>query len=122
MYEHIVYDMNRATKWYQDILGFNVIFKGGDCHTEFALPVKGTRLALSLTTREHQKGKARGRLFINVTNINQIEASLQEKNVKIEPIFIIPGVVKILWVEDSEGNYFAFEESLNRTDKEYNLK
>lgn len=118
----MVYDMDRAVTWYQDIFGFDIIFRGGDCHTEFALPITGTRLALSLTSRKHQEGKARGRLFINVTNIDQVEAYLQEKKAKIEPVFIIPGVVKILWVEDSEGNYFAFEESLNRTDKEYNLK
>ena len=47
MFEYDVHDMKRAVKWYKETLGLEVIFEGGDCHTEFALPVKGSRLALT---------------------------------------------------------------------------
>ena len=47
MFEYDVHNMQRAVKWYKDILSLGVIFEGGDCHAEFALPVQGARLALS---------------------------------------------------------------------------
>ena len=112
MFEYDVHDMKRAVKWYKEILGFEIIFEGGDCHTEFALPVKGSRLALSLTDKEKKIQKG-GRLFIPTSNIHAVEEYLKKKGAKIKPIENTHNVVLILWVEDSEGNFFAFEQWIN---------
>ncbi|MFB0502602.1 MAG: VOC family protein [Candidatus Bathyarchaeia archaeon] len=102
--------MKRAVKWYREVLGLKVIFEGGECHTEFALPVKGTRLALSLTGKPRKNGRSPARLFIATDDIHAVEAYLKGKNVKTKPIENVSDVVLILWIEDSEGNYFAFEQ------------
>lgn len=58
MVEYDVHDMNRAVCWYQDMFGFDVTYGPTDCHTEFALPLRGARLALSLANNmvKIQKG------------------------------------------------------------------
>jgi len=113
MFEYDVHDMKRAVTWYKEILGLEVVFQGGECHTEFALPVKGARLALSLADKNKRILKS-GRLFIPVTDIDAVEAHLIKKGVKTHREKV-DDVVSILWVEDSEGNLFAFEQWINRT-------
>jgi len=110
MFEYEVRDMKRAVKWYQEVLGLKVTFEGGECHTEFALPVKGTRLALSLAEKPRENGINPSRLFIATDDIHAVEAYLKGRNVKTRPVENVSGVVLILWTEDSEGNYFAFEQ------------
>ena len=114
MFEYDVHNMRRAVEWYQKILGLEITFEGGDCHTEFALPVKGARLALSLTGKDTLIQKA-ARLFIPTHDIYSVEADLKKKDVNTSPIENIHNVVLILWVEDSEANHFAFEQWINRT-------
>jgi catechol 2,3-dioxygenase-like lactoylglutathione lyase family enzyme len=113
MFEDDVHDMKRAVTCYKEILGLEVVFQGGECHTEFALPVKGVRLALSLADKGKKILKG-GRFFIPVTDINAIETYLITKGVKTHREKV-DDVVLILWVEDSEGNLFAFEQWVNRT-------
>jgi len=113
MFEYDVHDMQRAVTWYKDILGFEVVFTGGDCHTEFALPVKGARLALSWVELDVKIEKA-ARLFIPTSDIYTVEKYLQGKGVRTKPVENIDDVVLILWAEDSEGNHFAFEQWLAR--------
>jgi hypothetical protein len=60
MFEYDVHDMKRAVAWYKEMLGLNVVFQGGECHTEFALPVKGARLALSLVDKGKKTSKTVG--------------------------------------------------------------
>ena len=113
MFEYDVHDMQRAVAWYKDILGFDIIFEGGDCHTEFSLPVKGARLALSRVEPDVKIEKA-ARLFIPTSDIYAVEAYLQGKGVQTESMENVDDVVLILWVEDCEGNHFAFEQWLAR--------
>jgi predicted enzyme related to lactoylglutathione lyase len=110
MFEYEVHDMKRAENWYQEVLGFKIIFKGGECHTEFALPVKGTRLALSLTEEKRKTERNPSRLFIATNDIYAVEAYMKGRGVKTKPIENVSDVTLILWIEDSEGNYFAFEQ------------
>ena len=114
MFVYGVHNMQRAVKWYQDVLGLDIIFEGGGCHTEFALPVKGARLALSLIDTDIPIQKA-ARLFIPTHDIYAVEAYLKKKGVNTKPIENIHNVTLILWVEDPEGNHFAFEQWVNRT-------
>lgn len=113
MFEYDVHDMKRAVTWYKEMLGLEVVFQGGECHTEFSLPLKGARLALSLSDKGKKILKG-GRLFIPVTDIDAVETNLKVKGAKTHREKVDDAVL-ILWVEDSEGNTFAFEQWVNRT-------
>jgi predicted enzyme related to lactoylglutathione lyase len=109
MFEYDVHDMVKAVDWYTTVLGLEIIFRGGDCHTEFALPVPGTRLALSRAEKEKPIRKA-ARLFLRTDDLDAVEARMRAMDVKIGPVEEVDGVVRILWVEDPEGNHFAVEQ------------
>jgi len=113
VFEYDVHDMNRAVQWYQDMFGFDVVYGPTHCHTEFALPLNGARLALSLAdeTIKIQKGS---RVFLTTDDIQAVEAYLKNKGARTKPIENTDNVVLILWVEDPEGNYLAIEQWLNR--------
>jgi catechol 2,3-dioxygenase-like lactoylglutathione lyase family enzyme len=113
MFEYDVHDMQRAVDWYRDVLGLETRFRGGDCHTEFALPVPGARLAPSLAENQKTIHKA-ARLFLRTNDIHAVETYLTAKRVTLEPIKNVDNVVLILWVEDSEENHFAFEQWVRR--------
>ncbi|MBN1438223.1 MAG: VOC family protein [Anaerolineales bacterium] len=109
MFEYDVHDLPRAAAWYQDVLGLEMVFRGGDCHAEFALPVPGARLALSRAGTEKPIQKA-ARLFLRTDDLDGVAAALNSKGVKTGPLETVEGVVRILWVEDPEGNHFAIEQ------------
>jgi predicted enzyme related to lactoylglutathione lyase len=113
MFEYDVHDMQRAVDWYRSVLGLEVTFRGGDCHTEFALPVPGTRLALSRAEKEIPIRKA-ARLFLRTDDLNAVETRMRTLGVKTGPVEDVDGVVRILWVEDPEGNHFAIEQWIKR--------
>jgi hypothetical protein len=103
MFEYDVHDMKRVVTWYKEILGLEVVFQGGECHTEFALPVKGVRLALSLADK-HKKILKCGRFFIPVTDINAIESCLIAKGVKTHREKVDDAVL-ILWVKTVRATF-----------------
>jgi lactoylglutathione lyase len=112
MFEYEVHDMRRAVAWYQAVLELPIVYQGGECHTELALPLAGARLALSLAAPEKKIDRA-ARLFLRTDDLEAVEAALAAKRVRTRREEV-NGAVRILWVEDSEGNHFAFEEWLNR--------
>jgi len=112
MFEYDVHDMRRSVAWYQEVLGLEVVYTGGDCHTEFALPLPGARLALSLTDNEKIIEKA-ARLFLRTDDLAAVESRLKALGVNIR-LQEVDGVVSVLWVEDCEGNHFAIEQWLKR--------
>jgi len=113
MFEYNVHDMNRAVRWYQDMLGFDIVFGPTHCHTEFTLPLHQARLALSLVDQATAIQKS-SRVFLETNDIQAVDEYLRVKGAKTKPIENTDNVVLILWVEDSEGNYLAIEQRLNR--------
>ncbi len=113
MFEYDVHDMERAVQWYRHIFDFPILYGPTHCHTEFALPLDGARLALSLAddTIEIRKGP---RLFLATSDIQSVEAYLNGKGAKTKPIENTDDVVLILWVEDPEGNSIAIEQRLEQ--------
>ena len=111
MFEYDVHDMKGTVAWYQDMFGFEIIYGPTDCHTEFGLPLRGARLALSLAedTVKIQKGS---RAFLATRDIKAAEAYLKSKGAKTLPIQNVDNVVLVLWVVDPEGNYLAVEQRL----------
>ncbi len=112
MFEYDVHDMARAAAWYCDLFGFEITFQGGTCHTEFALPVSGARLALSLCAPDKKIEQA-ARLFLPVSDALAAADCLKAKGIATR-IEQVENVVRIVWVEDPEGNRLAFEQWLNR--------
>ncbi len=53
-------------------------------------------------------------LIRNDTVMFEVEAYLKERGAKTKPIENVDNAVLILWVEDTEGNYLAVEQWLNR--------
>jgi predicted enzyme related to lactoylglutathione lyase len=113
MFEYDVHDMRRAVDWYRSVLGLEVMFRGGECHTEFALPVPGARLALSLTGRENPIRKA-ARMFLRTDDLDAVRRRMRDLGEKEGAVEDVDGVVRILWVEDPEGNPFAIEQWMRR--------
>lgn len=112
MFEYDVHDMARAVAWYRDLFGFEIIFAGGGCHTEFALPISGARLALSLCEPGKQIEKA-ARLFLPVSDALAAADCLKAKGIAAS-IEQVEDVVRIVWIEDPDGNPIALEQWLNR--------
>lgn len=73
MFEYDVHDMQRAVQWYQDVLGFEIVFGPTHCHTEFALPLTGAHLALSLADEEVTIHKG-SRVFLATRDLQVVEA------------------------------------------------
>lgn len=113
MFEYDVHNMERAVGWYREMFGFDILYGPTDCHTEFALPLSGARLALSLADEsvEIRKGS---RVFLRTDDIQAVETTLKQKGARTRPIENVDRVVLILWVEDPEGNYLAIEQWINR--------
>ncbi len=111
MFEYDVHDMNRAVGWYRDIFGFPITFGPTHCHTEFALPLPGSHLALSLADASIAIRKG-PRLFLATADIQAMKTYLKEKGAKTLPIENTDNVVLILWVQDPEGNYLAIQQRL----------
>ena len=109
MFEYDVHDMAKAVDWYKTVLGLKIIFQGGDCHTEFALPVPGARLALSRAEEGKPIRKA-PRMFLRTDDLDAVEDRMRAMGVRAGPVEEVDGVVRILWVEDPEGNHFAVEQ------------
>ena len=112
MFEYDVHDMAKAVDWYKAVLGLEIVFQGGDCHAEFALPVPGARLALSRAEEGKPIRKA-PRMFLRTDDLDAVEDRMRAMGVRAGPVEEVDGVVRILWVEDPEGNHFAVEQRMN---------
>jgi predicted enzyme related to lactoylglutathione lyase len=113
MFEYEVHDMERAVQWYRDMFGFEIIYGPTSCHTEFALPLDGARLALSLTDESVNIHKG-SRIFLPTHDVQTVETVLKQKGARTSPIQNTEGVVLILWVEDPDGNFLAIEQWVGR--------
>ncbi len=100
-----VQDYDRAVKFYEEVFKFEKLWdqgsKVGWC--EFALPVKGAKLGLSLS----QSGKIKlgsARLVLDVLDLGVTREYLKSKGVKTTEITDILDMVSYFDAFDSEGN------------------
>jgi catechol 2,3-dioxygenase-like lactoylglutathione lyase family enzyme len=105
-----VRSLEAAKKWYRDVLGFEVVYElaeQGWC--EVATPVKEAKLGLS----ENPAGEKSGDAFVSfgVQDMAKAKAHLVASKVVLEnDVIEIPGVVKLLYFEDPDGNKLMFYE------------
>jgi len=104
-FQYNVTDFGRARKFYGDVLGFKIAWDMGDDvgWIEYALPVKGAKIGLSLLTEGKVKhGSAK--LTLDVTDIEKMKDYLSNMGVKTDEIIDIPNMVSYFNIKDPDGN------------------
>jgi predicted enzyme related to lactoylglutathione lyase len=104
-FQYQVANYERSKRFYQEVLGFEVLWDGGEKvgWTELALPVAGARIGLNLV-REGRIKKGSGVLTLVVDDLDSTVRYLESKGVKASKIVDIPDMVSYFNIKDSEGN------------------
>lgn len=108
-----VKDLERAEKFYTEILGFKRGWEGGLEYgwLEIDVPVEGLIIGLNLK-KEGEITPGSTTLNIGVKDAEKTKAYLDSKGVKTLEINEIPGMVKLVVAFDPDGNMISFVESL----------
>ena len=102
--------LDEAIDWYQDILGFSLLYKVEDMGwCELQSPVARVNLGLSQVENPEVKGGAT--LTFGVTNIDTARAALESRRVPFDgDTLTIPDMVKLATFFDPDGNKFMLAE------------
>ena len=107
-----VSDLGKALSWYQDILGFTLLYRMDDMGwAEVQSEVKGVNVGLSAVEKPEVKGGAT--LTFGVKDIDASRKLLESKDVRFDgDTMTIPGMVKLATFYDPDGNKLMFYQSL----------
>lgn len=107
-----VSDMKASIAWYQDILGFKLLYQldaMGWCEME--TPVAGVTVGSSQVERPQVEGGAT--LTWGTLDIDADRAVLEGKKVRFDgPTYVIEGMVKLATFYDPDGNKMMLAQSL----------
>ena len=105
-----VTDLGRSITWYQDVLGFTLLYKRDDiAWGELSTGVEKVNVGLS--QREEAGGPGGATLTFGVTDLLAAKAELDRHSVRQDgPIREIPGLVKLLTFYDPDDNALMFYE------------
>jgi predicted enzyme related to lactoylglutathione lyase len=107
-----VKDLAAAKRWYKDVLGFEVVFdlaEQGWC--ELATPSKDAKLGLAAD--DTASGSNQAYCAFGVKDMDAARSGLAKHGVKLEgDVVELPGLVKLLYFRDPEGNRLMFFQSL----------
>ena len=106
-------DMNKSFSWYQDVLGFEELYKMDDMGwCEMKSPVARVNVGLSQVEKPEVKGGAT--LTFGVTDIEASRANLEGQGVAFDGDTIcIPDMVKLATFYDPDGNKLMLYQSLS---------
>jgi predicted enzyme related to lactoylglutathione lyase len=101
-----VYDINRALKWYEEILGFQN--DGGwpldnPKYYDF-VSEEGAKFAIM----EVESEKSYGRLNFDVENVDELWEAVKSKVDIVEPLFDTPWGTRKFTIKDLDGNELGF--------------
>ncbi|MFX0056027.1 MAG: VOC family protein [Promethearchaeota archaeon] len=104
-FQYDVKDFNRAKKFYEEILGLEKTWDGGEevGWMEFALPITGARLGLNYKP-EGKIERGSGTLTLVVDDLVVTKEYLKSKDIDSDEIVDIPDMVSYFNFEDSESN------------------
>jgi predicted enzyme related to lactoylglutathione lyase len=104
-FQYSVKDFNRAKAFYSDVLGFEIMYDGGEDvgWAELKLPIEGARLGLNLQ-REGELKRGSGTLTLVVEDLEVTKEYLEGKELEATDIVDIPDMVSYFNTFDSEGN------------------
>lgn len=107
-----VKDMDASIAWYQDVLGFRLVYKldeMGWC--ELASPVERVNVGLSQVEEPEVKGGAT--LTFGVKDIDAARTRLEKADVRFDgPTQVIPEMVKLATFYDPTGNKLMLYQDL----------
>ena len=109
---HGVKDRQATTKWYIDVLGFELLYDAPDIGwCELKSPVANVNVGFSDVENPEPKGGAT--LVFDVTDIDAARVELEGKNVSFDDeTMVIPDLVKLATFFDPDGHKFMLSESL----------
>ena len=104
-FQYDVKDFSRAKRFYEEVLGFEKTWDGGEevGWAEFDLPITGAKLGLNLK-EEGELDRGSGTLTLVVDDLDVTKKYLHSKGVDATEIVDIPDMVSYFNIEDSEGN------------------
>ena len=106
-------DLDKAIAWYQDVLGFSMIYRMDDlAWCELASPVERVNVGLSQVEEPEVKGGAT--LTFGVTDIDTTRAALESQDVRFDgDTQVIPGMVSLATFYDPDGNKLMLYQDLS---------
>ncbi len=111
-----VKDRKASAKWYQDVLGFNLLYdveEIGWC--ELATSVERVNVGLSEVESPQVKGGTT--LTFGVKDIDKARKQLESKDVRFDgPNRVYEGMVKLATFYDPDGNTLMLYEDLSNQD------
>ena len=107
-----VTDLDRSIAWYQDVLGFTLLYKRDDiAWCELSTDV--ARVNVGLGQREASGGSGGATLTFGVSDIDAAKAALDRHDVRQDgPIRDIPDMVRLLTFFDPDDNALMFYQEL----------
>ncbi len=104
-FQYAVKDFKRAKTFYSDVLGFEIMYDGGEevGWAELKLPIEGARLGLNLQ-REGELKRGSGTLTLVVEDLDGTKKYLESKGMEATDIVDIPDMVSYFNTFDSESN------------------
>ncbi len=107
-----VSDMNKSIAWYQDTLGFELLYKMDEMGwCEMSTGVDGVNLGLSVT-EETKPGETTP--TFGVRDIEAARATLENKQVKLDgEVQTIPDMVSLQTFYDPDGNTLMLFQDLS---------
>ncbi len=108
-----VRDLKRSIAWYQDVLGFNLLYQVDEIGwCELATEVAGGKVNVGLSQVEKPKPGGPTPTF-GVKDIEAARAACEKKGVKFDgPTREYPGMVKLATFFDPDGHSLMFFQSL----------
>ena len=109
-------DMERGIGWYQDVLGFTVIYRLDDMGwCELQSPVDKVAVGLSVVEKPKVEGGAT--LTFGVADIDLARQQLESKAVRFDGDTVtIPDMVRLATFYDPDGNKLMLYQSLSKQD------
>lgn len=105
-----VNDLNRAVKWYTDMLGCKVNFQAGPHYASLRMESAGYQIDLHPTEANSKDVGFGPILYFSSKNLDQSIATLKDKGVKVgEPK--TEGSHRFVTFWDSEGNALGIQQS-----------
>ena len=110
-----VSDLDKSITWYQDVLGFELLYKLDDLGwCEFKTETKGVNVGLSATEETKQGGGAT--LTFGVQDVASARSQLEAKDVKFDgETQTIPGMVSLATFFDPDGNQLMLAQDLSKS-------
>jgi len=104
-----VSDLDRSVEWYRDVLGFDVEYRLDDIGwAELTTPFGAVNVGLSQTEEQRAGGTVP---TWGVTDIESAREHLAARGVKIDDVFDVQGMVKLMGFYDPDGNPWMFAET-----------